>query len=83
MPERNLKHIRVRHPDLFDKETYRVISRMSHLDEHDQKLVRRRIRKNKRVHAKYTVGKLKYGRKIHGRSWRLQKIMVPKATRYV
>lgn len=76
MPEDDYKHIRVRSPNLFSK--FRVISKMSHLDEDDQKHVRRRVRKNKRTHAKYTVGKLKGGKKIKRRSWKLQKIMVKK-----
>lgn len=78
MPEADYRHIRVRSPDLFSR--FRVISRMSHLDPFDQELVRRRVPRNKRPHAKYTVGKLKekYGKqlKITGRSWKLQKIMV-------
>jgi len=77
MPEttENYKHIRVRHPDRFSK--FRVITRMSHLDEDDQKLVRKHVRKSKRPACKYTVGKLKEGKKIGGRSWKLQKIMQP------
>lgn len=76
MPEENYKHIRVRNPSMFSR--FRVISKMSHLDPDDQKLVRRHVRRNKRSHAKYTVGKLKGRRKIKGRSWKLQKIMVKK-----
>jgi len=77
MPEttEKYKHIRVRNPDRFSK--FRVITRMSHLDEDDQKLVRKHVRKSKRPACKYTVGKLKEGKTIGGRSWKLQKIMQP------
>lgn len=74
MPEGELKHLRVRHPDMFSR--FRVITKIGHLDEDDQKLVRKKVPKNKRGHAKFTVGKLKGDRKIHGHSWKLQKIMV-------
>lgn len=74
--EDNFKHVRVRNPRLFSE--FRVITRMSHLDEDDQKLVRKHVRRNKRAGSKYTVGKLKAGKKIEGRSWKLQKIMVKK-----
>jgi len=78
MPEGEYKHITIRSKKMFDPKTFKVITRMSHLDEADQRIVRRNVRKNKRPHAKYTVGKLKGGRKINGRSWKLQKIMVKK-----
>jgi len=76
VPEGDYRHIRVRSPSLFSR--FRVITKMSHLDEDDRKLVRKHVRRNKRPHAKYTVGKLKAGRKIKGRAWKLQKIMVKK-----
>ena len=76
LPEAKYRHVRIRSPSMFSE--FKVITKMSHLDEDDQKLVRRKLRKNKRPHAKYTVGKLKGGRKINGRSWKLQKIMVKK-----
>jgi len=78
MPQRNFKHIRIRSPRMFNPKTFRVITKMSHLDEDDQKKVRQKVPKGKRPHAKYTVGKLKHGKKIKGRSWKLQKIMVPR-----
>lgn len=74
MPQKEFKHIRVRNPDLFSE--FRVITKMSHLDEEDQKLVRKHVAKAKRPQCKFTVGKLKGERHIKGRSWKLQKIMV-------
>lgn len=75
--EDGFKHVRVRNPSLFS--TFRVLTKMSHLDEDDQKLVRKHVRKSKRAGCKFTVGKLKDGKKIEGRSWKLQKIMVKKS----